>query len=147
MKASVFEDWVEEELLKKLLKDHVIIMDNAAFHKKEVLQNLAGKYFQRLIFLLPYSPESITSGAALKRKGCWLCSSLWLPFTGSGCRFRRQLAIRTERRTAHPRKLHLAAFRAQRGIVCCSRRWNLSAARYSPRRTTGKQRGHCRSAR
>ena len=57
MKASVFEDWVEEELLKKLLKDHVIIMDYAAFHKKEVLQNLAGKYSQRLIFLPQYSPE------------------------------------------------------------------------------------------
>ncbi len=57
MKASVFEDWSEEELLKKLPKDHVIIMDNAAFHKKEVLQNLAGKYSQALIFLLPYSPE------------------------------------------------------------------------------------------
>ena len=57
MKASVFEDWFEEELLKKLPKDHVIIMDNAVFHKKEVLQNLAGKYPQELIFLPPYSPE------------------------------------------------------------------------------------------
>ena len=66
MKASVVEDWFEEELLKKLPKDHVIIMDNAAFHKKEVLQNLAGKYFQTLIFLPQYSPESpllSTSGA------------------------------------------------------------------------------------
>ena len=44
MKASVFEEWFENKLLKKLPKDHVIIMDNAAFHKKEVLQNLAGKY-------------------------------------------------------------------------------------------------------
>ena len=26
-------------------------------------------------------------------KGCWLCSSLWLRFSGSGCRFKRQLAI------------------------------------------------------
>ena len=34
MKASVFEDWFENKLLEKLLKDHVIIMDNAAFHKK-----------------------------------------------------------------------------------------------------------------
>ena len=57
MKASVFEKWFEDKLLNCLPKDHVIIMDNAAFHKKEVLQNLAGKYFQRLIFLLPYSPE------------------------------------------------------------------------------------------
>ena len=57
MNASVFEDWFEAELLKKLPKDHVIIMDNAAFHKKEVLQNLARKYSQKLIFLPPYSPE------------------------------------------------------------------------------------------
>ncbi len=57
MKASLFEKCFEEELLKKLPKDHVIIMDNAAFHKKEVLHNLAGKYSQKLIFLPPYSPE------------------------------------------------------------------------------------------
>ena len=54
MNASVFEEWFEEELLKKLPKDHVIIMDNAAFYKKEVLQNLARKYSQTLIFLPPY---------------------------------------------------------------------------------------------
>ena len=57
MKAAVFEDWFEEELLKKLPKEHVIIMDNAAFHKKEVLYQIAKKYSQRLIFLPPYSPE------------------------------------------------------------------------------------------
>ena len=43
MKASVFEDWFEKELLKKLPKDYVIIMDNAAFHKKEVLYQIAKK--------------------------------------------------------------------------------------------------------
>ncbi len=57
MKASVFEMWFEDELLNCLPKGHVIIMDNAAFHKKEVLQNLAKKYSQELIFLPPYSPE------------------------------------------------------------------------------------------
>ena len=57
MKASVFEDWFEEDLLKKLPKEHVIIMDNAAFHKKEVLYQIAKKYSQTLIFLPPYSPE------------------------------------------------------------------------------------------
>ena len=34
-----------------------VIMDNASFHKKEVLQNIARKYSQRLIFLSPYSLE------------------------------------------------------------------------------------------
>ncbi len=75
MKASVFEDWFEEELLKKLPNDHVIIMDNAAFHKKEVLYQIAKKYSQRLIFLPPYSPEYNPiehTWSALKRKvaGC-----------------------------------------------------------------------------
>ena len=75
MKASVFEDWFEEDLLKKLPKDHVIIMDNAAFHKKEVLYQIAKKYSQELIFLLPYSPEYNPiehTWSALKRKvaGC-----------------------------------------------------------------------------
>ena len=57
MKASVFEDWLESKLLSCLPQRDIIIMDNAAFHKKEVLQNLAGKYSQELIFLPPYSPE------------------------------------------------------------------------------------------
>ena len=75
MKAAMFEDWFEEELLKKLPKDHVIIMDNASFHKKESLQKLAGKYSQTLIFLPPYSPEYNPiehTWSALKRKvaGC-----------------------------------------------------------------------------
>ena len=71
MKASVFENWFEEELLKKLPKDHVIIMDNAAFHKKEVLYQIAKKYSQELIFLPPYSPEYNPiehTWSALKRK-------------------------------------------------------------------------------
>ena len=75
MKASLFEMWFEDELLNCLPKGHVIIMDNAAFHKKEVLQNLAGKYSQELIFLPPYSPEYTPiehTWSALKRKvaGC-----------------------------------------------------------------------------
>ena len=37
MKASLFEKWFEEEVLKKLPKEHIIIIDNAAFYKKEVL--------------------------------------------------------------------------------------------------------------
>ena len=53
MKASLFEMWFEDELLNSLPKGHVIIMDSAAFHKKEVLY----QGLQTLIFLPPYSPE------------------------------------------------------------------------------------------
>ena len=75
MNASVFEDWFENKLLSWLPKGHVIIMDNAAFHKKEVLYQLAKKYSQELIFLPPYSPEYNPiehTWSALKRKvaGC-----------------------------------------------------------------------------
>ena len=75
MKASLFEKWFEDELLKKLPKEHVIIMDNAAFHKKEVLYQIAKKYSQTLIFLPPYSPEYNPiehTWSALKQKvaGC-----------------------------------------------------------------------------
>ena len=75
MKASVFEDWFENKLLSCLPKGHVIIMGNAACHKKEVLQNLTRKYSQKLIFLPLYSPEYNPiehAWSALKRKlaGC-----------------------------------------------------------------------------
>ena len=75
MNASVFEDWFENKLLSWLPKGHVIIMDNAAFHKKEVLYQIAKKYSQELIFLPPYSPEYNPiehTWSTLKRKvaGC-----------------------------------------------------------------------------
>ena len=75
MKATVFEDWFENKLLSCLSKGHVIIMDNAAFHKKEVLYQIAKKYSQELIFLPPYSPEYNPiehTWSSLKRKvaGC-----------------------------------------------------------------------------
>ena len=96
MKASVFEEWFENKLLKKLPKDHVIIMDYAAFHKKEVLYQIAKKYSQTLIFFAAVFAVIQSHWAHVERfeaKGCWLCSSIWFRFTGSGCRFKRQLAI------------------------------------------------------
>ena len=50
MKASVFEDWFENKLLSCLPKGHVIIMDNAAFHKKEVLYQIAKKILAEIDF-------------------------------------------------------------------------------------------------
>ena len=40
MNASVFEECIEDKLLSCLPNGHVIIMDNAAFHKKEVLHQI-----------------------------------------------------------------------------------------------------------
>ena len=75
MKVSVFEDWFKKTLLKKLPKKHVILMDNAAFHKKEVLHNLAEKCSRTLSFCRSIRLNTIllsTSRGALKQNitGC-----------------------------------------------------------------------------
>ena len=57
MNSVLFESRFEKTLLKNLSKNRVIIMDNTAFHKKEVLYQIAKKYSQTFIFLPPYSPE------------------------------------------------------------------------------------------
>ncbi len=70
MTSDLFERRFEKTLLKKQPQKRVIIMDNAAFHKKEVLQNLAKKYSQTLIFLPPYLPVCTSiehTWSALKR--------------------------------------------------------------------------------
>jgi transposase len=54
--SELFEDWFENRLLKAIPKGFTIIMDNASFHRKEILRKLArGK--ARLLFLPPYSPD------------------------------------------------------------------------------------------
>ena len=55
--AALFESWFEQCLLPCLPKDAVIVMDNAAFHRKKQLFEIAERYQHTLIFLPPYSPE------------------------------------------------------------------------------------------
>jgi len=55
--ASFFEDWFEFELIPLLPENALIIMDNAAFHRKKVLFKIAARYEINLLFLPPYSPE------------------------------------------------------------------------------------------
>ena len=55
--AALFEPWFEQCLLPCLPKDAVIVMDNAAFHRKKRLLEIAERYQHTLIFLPPYSPE------------------------------------------------------------------------------------------
>ena len=55
-KGEFFENWFENKLLKEIPKGYTVIMDNAAFHRKEKLRKIArGK--ARLLFLPPYSPD------------------------------------------------------------------------------------------
>jgi len=55
--SVLFEYWFERYLLPCLPEDAVIIMDNAAFHRKKKLFKIAEKHRKTLIFLPPYSPE------------------------------------------------------------------------------------------
>lgn len=57
MTGEFFEGWFEEILLPQLTQDAVIVMDNASFHRKSQLNEIAENNNITLIFLPPYSPE------------------------------------------------------------------------------------------
>ena len=57
MNGALFEQWFGQCLLPCLSKQHVIVMDNASFHRKKKLKELAEAQNIKLIFLPPYSPE------------------------------------------------------------------------------------------
>ena len=59
MRTLLFEQWFKDELLKALPKGRVIIMDNASFHKNEVLHKIVKEHSQTLIFLPPYCSNTI----------------------------------------------------------------------------------------
>ena len=66
------------------------------FTKKKFYRTLQENTRRPWFFLPSYSPEHNPlehSWSALKRKVCWLCSEIWLPFTGSECVFTRQVAM------------------------------------------------------
>jgi len=55
--SSLFEYWFEHSLLKAIPKYSVIILDNAAFHRKSKLRLLAEQSDCEVLFLPPYSPD------------------------------------------------------------------------------------------
>ena len=57
MKGALFEQWMQEHLLKQLPEGSVLVMDNAPFHKKEALYKIIAETSHTLIFLPPYSPD------------------------------------------------------------------------------------------
>lgn len=57
MNSALFEQWFKKDLLKQLAPASVLIMDNAPFHKKQVLYKILENTSHTLIFLPPYSPE------------------------------------------------------------------------------------------
>ena len=53
----LFEAWFSGALLKEVKFSSVIVLDNAAFHRKKVLHNLAEQAGCSVLFLPPYSPD------------------------------------------------------------------------------------------
>ena len=59
MDSKFFEKWFEDVFLEEVEENKTIVMDNAAFHRKNKLYELCPNSSKnlRLIFLSPYSPE------------------------------------------------------------------------------------------
>ena len=55
--TSVFESWVEQDLLPKLKSTSVLIMDNATFHKGKKLIELIKSAGHYIVWLPKYSPD------------------------------------------------------------------------------------------
>ena len=57
MHGDFFETWFEKYLLPGVPEDGVIMLDNASFHRKTRLYEIAEKNKRKVIFLPPYSPK------------------------------------------------------------------------------------------
>ena len=55
--SEIFEIWFENQLTPLLHPGDVVIMDNASFHRKSELSEIAERRQIRVLFLPPYSPE------------------------------------------------------------------------------------------
>ena len=66
--SVLFEFWFEHCLLKEAKPGILIVLDNATFHKKSVLPDLARTYGCELMFLPPYSPDL----NPIEKKWAWI---------------------------------------------------------------------------
>lgn len=57
MDAAFFEAWFVRMLLPCLRAGDTVVLDNASFHRKAVLRELAHKAGCQILFLPPYSPD------------------------------------------------------------------------------------------
>lgn len=55
--AEVFNFWLETRLCPRLNHEHLVILDNAAFHKSPPTARMVRHTGARLLFLPPYSPD------------------------------------------------------------------------------------------
>jgi transposase len=59
MNGDLFEGWLEHILVPALKNPtkSVLIIDNASWHKKDAIYDIADEYGIKVIFLPPYSPD------------------------------------------------------------------------------------------
>jgi transposase len=55
--SEFFEDWFEWDLFAYIPEKSLVIMDNASFHRKKKLWEIAERYGIYLLFLPEYSPD------------------------------------------------------------------------------------------
>ena len=55
--TSVFTNWLQQDLIDKLPKNSVVIMDNASFHKGDEMKKIILQNGHILEYLPPYSPD------------------------------------------------------------------------------------------
>ena len=59
MNKEIFILWIKEMLIPTLKKVDIVVMDNASFHKDEIIRRLLKKIGYGLFYLLTYSPDLI----------------------------------------------------------------------------------------
>jgi len=70
--SALFEFWFEHCLLKEINHGKYIVLDNATFHRKARLMELASRRKCTVIFLPPYSPDL----NPIEKKCAWLKQKL-----------------------------------------------------------------------
>jgi transposase len=55
--TALFNAWLAQELCPRLHGNHVVVMDNAPFHKSALTHALIAGTGATLLFLPPYSPD------------------------------------------------------------------------------------------
>ena len=70
--SVLFEFWFENCLLKEIKPKSIIVLDNATFHKKSILPDLARRHNCEVLFLPPYSPNL----NPIEKKWAWIKKTL-----------------------------------------------------------------------
>jgi transposase len=55
--TEIFTNWIIYDLIPKLPSNSVVIMDNAAFHKEALMQQMLEEAGHTVLYLPPYSPD------------------------------------------------------------------------------------------